>query len=126
MGKQWVIIGTSCNKCIPCVIDVVDEAGKNEFVETLNGMNATLMTDINYDAVQQPIEIEDEEEDDYCEPFELDLELSRLIYNVPVEQYHEYVKNISYEGCTICTGTIIIVEKKNYSIKEILETLFIY
>ena len=107
MGKQWVIIGTSCNKCIPCVIDVTDDIGKTNFITKIEtNLNAFPETD---------------DENELYTPFDLDADQEFVSYNIPTEQYHEYIKSITYVGCTRCHGMISFIEKKNYSIKEILE-----
>jgi hypothetical protein len=107
MGKHWVIIGTSCNRCTPSVIDVTNDIGKTNFIEQITiNLNATPYTD---------------SENDLYTPFHVDEDQEFFSYDIPKEQYHEYVKKINYSGCTQCHGIITIIEKKKYSIKELLE-----
>jgi len=110
MGKQWVIISTSCNKCMPSIIDVVDDKGKQNYIENL--LPSTSMCDEN--------------DENYGLPFDIYLndEFEWYVYDVSRQEYQEYVKHC-YHGCTLCNGYITIIEKKNYSIKEILENIHI-
>jgi hypothetical protein len=96
---------------MPSIIDVVDNDGKQNYIENLLPSNSVLC---------------DENDKNYGLQFDINLndEFEFSIYFVPRQEYQEYVKHC-YHGCTVCNGYITIIEKKNYSIKEILENIHI-